>query len=173
MVPRLKPQRRHSSPSRGAAYLNDIDTLRRFMKREGISVKKIVLACERDRPDLARRRRWWQRLQLPLERLVFVDETWTKASMTRTHGWWRAGEPLKAKVPHGHWRTTTFLAALRSGAITALLVLDGPINAREWLGGISVKTLSIEPGSAWENAQRSGQPGSAAGASNAMQVRRT
>ena len=76
--------------------------------------KKTVLACEQDRPDVARRRRWWHRLQprLAPERLVFIDETSTKTNMTRTHGWWRRGEPLKAKVPHGHWRTTTFLAAL-------------------------------------------------------------
>jgi transposase len=105
-----------------------------------------VLACEQDRPDVARRRRWWRRLQprLAPERLVFIDETWTKTNMTRTHGWWRRGEPLKAKVPHGHWRTTTFLAALRNNAVTAPLVLDGPINGetfRAYVEQVLVPTL--------------------------------
>ncbi|MBP6771063.1 MAG: hypothetical protein KA171_25025, partial [Reyranella sp.] len=42
-------------------------------------------------PDVARRRWWWRRLQQTLEpeRLVFIDETWTKTNMTRTRGWWR------------------------------------------------------------------------------------
>lgn len=48
--------------------------------------------------------------------------------MTRTHGWCQRGEPLKARVPHGHWRTMTFLAALRHDGITAPCVVDGPIN---------------------------------------------
>jgi transposase len=48
--------------------------------------------------------------------------------MTRTHGWHRRGVPLHAKVPHGHWRTMTFLAALRHDRITAPCVIDGPIN---------------------------------------------
>jgi hypothetical protein len=37
--------------------------------------------------------------------LGFIDETWAKTNMTRTHGWHRRGVPLHAKVPHGHWRT--------------------------------------------------------------------
>lgn len=53
--------------------------------------------------------------------------------MTRTHGWWRRGVPLKAHAPHGHWRTMTFIAALRSDAITAPCVFDGPINGESFL----------------------------------------
>lgn len=53
--------------------------------------------------------------------------------MTRTRGWWRRGEPLLAKVPHGHWRTMTFLAALRHDGITAPCVIDGPINGESFL----------------------------------------
>ncbi len=48
--------------------------------------------------------------------------------MTRTRGWHRRGLPLRAKVPHGHWRTMTFLAALRHDRITAPCLIDGPIN---------------------------------------------
>ena len=52
--------------------------------------------------------------------------------MTRTHGWHRRGAPLRAKVPHGHWRTMTFLAALRHDRITAPCVIDGPINGESF-----------------------------------------
>jgi transposase len=53
--------------------------------------------------------------------------------MTRTHGRCRKGERLRAKVPHGHWKTLTFLAALRHDRIDAPMVLDGPINAASFL----------------------------------------
>jgi transposase len=53
--------------------------------------------------------------------------------MTRTHGWWRRGERLLAKVPHGHWQTMTFLAALRHDGLTAPCVIDGPINGESFL----------------------------------------
>ena len=76
---------------------------------------------------------------------MFIDETWTKTNMTRTRGWWRRGEPLLAKVPHGHWQTMTFLAALRHDRITAPLVMDGPINGesfKAYVEQILVPTLT-------------------------------
>jgi hypothetical protein len=45
--------------------------------------------------------------------------------MTRLHGWAPRGERLIAKVPHGHWKTTTFLAALRNDRIDAIQVDAG------------------------------------------------
>src|SRR3954454_19723674 len=48
--------------------------------------------------------------------------------MTRRHGRCARGTRLVAKVPHGRWRTLTFLAALRCDRITAPCVIDGPIN---------------------------------------------
>jgi transposase len=63
--------------------------------------------------------------------LVFIDETWAKTNMTRTHGRCARGERLVDRVPHGHWKTMTFLAALRCDRIDAPFVLDGPING-EW-----------------------------------------
>jgi transposase len=53
--------------------------------------------------------------------------------MTRTHGRCRKGERLRAKVPHGHWKTLTFLAALRHDRIDAPMALDGPVNAASFL----------------------------------------
>jgi len=37
-------------------------------------------------------------------------------------------QTLVAKTPHGHWKTTTFVAGLRQSGITAPLVLDGPMT---------------------------------------------
>jgi transposase len=65
--------------------------------------------------------------------LVFIDETWTKTNMTRLYGWAERGQRLVDKVPHGHWNTTTFLAALRSDRIEAPCVFDGPINGERFL----------------------------------------
>jgi hypothetical protein len=61
-------------------------------------------------------------------RLVFIDETWAKTNMTRTHGRCARGARLVAKAPFGRWRTLTFLAALRCDGLTAPCVIDGPIN---------------------------------------------
>ncbi len=61
-------------------------------------------------------------------RLVFIDETWAKTNMVRPRGRSPKGTRLVANVPHGHWKTTTFLAALRIRGLTAPLVIDGAIN---------------------------------------------
>ena len=61
-------------------------------------------------------------------RLVFIDETWIKTNMARPYGRAPRGQRLVASVPHGHWTTSTFLAALRHDTITAPCVIDGPIN---------------------------------------------
>jgi len=76
---------------------------------------------------------------------VFIDETWAKTNMTRRHGRCSGGARLIAKVPHGRWRTPTFLAALRYDRITAPCVIDGPINGpsfRAYLEQFLVPTLS-------------------------------
>jgi transposase len=60
---------------------------------------------------------------------VFLDETWASTNMTRCHGRCARGLRLLAPVPHGHWKTTTLIAGLRTTGIVAPYVLDGPINA--------------------------------------------
>ena len=62
------------------------------------------------------------------ERLVFIDETWATTNMARRYGRSPRGQRLVASVPHGHWKTSTFLAALRHDGLTAPCVLDGAIN---------------------------------------------
>jgi transposase len=63
---------------------------------------------------------------------VFIDETWTKTNMTRLRGWAPKGRRLVDKVPHGHWKTATFLAALRNDRIDAPCLFDGPINGERF-----------------------------------------
>jgi hypothetical protein len=106
-----------------------------------------VHASEQDRPWIVRRRAQWRKYQGRLDprRLVFIDETWAKTNMTRTHGRCARGRRLNAKVPHGRWRTLTFIAALRHDRIDAPCVLDGPINGISFLAWVEqflVPTLS-------------------------------
>jgi transposase len=85
--------------------------------------------------------------ELEPERLDFTDETWTKTNMTRTCCWWPCGERLLAKVPHGHWQTMTFLAALRHDGISAPMVIDGPINGESFLAYVEKSLVpTLKPG---------------------------
>ena len=98
---------------------------------------------------MARKRERWKRYQARLDprRLVFIDEIWAKTNMTRTHGRCAKGQRLVDKVPHGHWKTLTFLAALRCDAITAPFVLDGPINGDWFLAYVEqVLVPTLKPG---------------------------
>jgi hypothetical protein len=61
-------------------------------------------------------------------RFVFLDETGTATNMTRRYGRSPSDRRLVAAVPHGHWRTTTFVAGLRQTGVVAPLVLDGPMT---------------------------------------------
>jgi len=92
--------------------------------------KKTAHAAEQDRPDVLKRREDWFNNQLDLDpvRLVFIDETWASTNMARLRGRSKKGERLRAGIPHGHWKTTTFVAGLRLTGMVAPLVLDGPIN---------------------------------------------
>jgi transposase len=81
------------------------------------------------------------------ETLVFLDETWAKTNMTRTRGRTPRGIRLVDYVPHGHWKTTTFLAGLRLKGLTAPLVVDGPINGEIFLAYIQQHLApSLKPG---------------------------
>jgi len=59
---------------------------------------------------------------------VFIDETWIKTNMAPLRGWGPKGERVRGFTPHGHWRTLTFLGALRCDRLTAPCVFDGPID---------------------------------------------
>ena len=88
----------------------------------------------------------WQH-RLDPKRLVFIDETWAKTNVTRRRGWAPRGHKLVARVPHGRWRTLTFLAALRHDRIDAPAVLDGPINGRSFLAWVEQFLVpTLKPG---------------------------
>jgi transposase len=71
--------------------------------------------------------------RLDPRRLVFIDETGASTNMTRRYGRGTRGERLVCKVPHGHWKTSTFVAALRYNRVTAPLLLDGAMNGESFL----------------------------------------
>ena len=103
-----------------------------IVDRAGLSYKKKSLhASEQDRPNVARRRLHWQQRQDQIDpkRLVFIDETWAKTNMPPIRGRCPVGQRLVAKVPHGHRKTLTFVAALRCDGICAPCLRDQPINA--------------------------------------------
>ena len=105
-------------------------------------------AAEQDRPDVAAARTAWSQCQAELnpERLLFIDETGTSTKMARLRGRAPRGERLVGKVPYGHWKTTTFVAALRSTALTAPCVIDGPMNGNAFLAYVEqilVPTLRL------------------------------
>lgn len=67
-------------------------------------------------------------MNLDVRRLVFIDETWAKTNMTRLRGRARRGTRLIEKVPHGHWKTTTLIAALDHRGIRCATTVDGAVN---------------------------------------------
>lgn len=67
---------------------------------------------------------------------MFLDETATSTNMTRRYGRARRGQRCVAAVPHGHWKTTTFVAGLRHGGVTAPLVIDGPMDGQVFLAWV-------------------------------------
>jgi transposase len=72
----------------------------------------------------------WRRLQpkINARRLIFIDETWAKTNMTRLRGRAPRGQRLIDKTPHGHWKTTTLIAALGIEGMRCSTVVDGAVN---------------------------------------------
>ena len=66
-------------------------------------------------------------------RFVFLDETFGKTTMTRLYGWGPTDQRVFDFVPHGHWKTTTFVAAFRLGGVFAPMVVDGALNGALFL----------------------------------------
>lgn len=61
--------------------------------------------------------------------MIFIDETWTKTNMTRLRGRAPVGQRLVDKTPHGHWKTTTLIAALGLAGVQCSMLTDGAVNA--------------------------------------------
>ena len=86
-------------------------------------------------------------MDLDPARLVFLDETGATTKMARRHGRAARGERPRASVPHGHWKTTTFIGGLRLSVMTAPMVLDGPMTAAWFLAYVEqVLVPTLTPG---------------------------
>lgn len=108
-----------------------------------------MFASEQSRPDVARRRWQWRQRQASIDpaRLVFIDETWTKTNMAPLRGWAQRGVRLRDQVPHGCWKTLTFIAALRHDRLTAPCLFDGPINGQSFRAYVEQILLpTLKPG---------------------------
>lgn len=89
------------------------------------------------------RRRLWFESQLDLDpkTLVFIDETGASTKMARLYGRAPKGQRLRSPIPHGHWKTTTFIGGLRLTGMTAPMVLDGPMTG-EWFAAYAEQVLA-------------------------------
>jgi transposase len=80
-------------------------------------------------------------------RLVFLDETWATTHMTRRYGWGPTADRVVGRVPHGHWKTTTFVAALRADGLTAPMVIDGAMTGDLFVAYVrQVLAPTLRPG---------------------------
>ena len=78
---------------------------------------------------------------------MFIDETWIKTNMTRAYGRAPRGQRLVAAVPHGHWKTSTVVAALRCDGVSAAGVFDGAINGETFLAFVEQALVpTLKPG---------------------------
>src|ERR1700704_37228 len=111
--------------------------------------KKSVRAAEQDRPDVAAARTAWADNQPKLDpdRLGFIGGTGTSHKNAHTGRRAPSSERLVGEIPHGHWKTTPFVAALRSTALTAPCVIDGPMNGNAFLAYVEqVLAPTLKPG---------------------------
>jgi len=97
--------------------------------------KKTLVVSEQKRDDVVEQRKEWQQIQegFDIEKLVFIDEIWTKTSMAPLYGRALRGKRVVDDVFHGHWKTTTFIASLRCDGLRAPMVVDGAINGELFL----------------------------------------
>ncbi len=56
----------------------------------------------------------------------------TTTNMVRRYGWAPRGERCRVAVPHGHWKTTTVTAALRTSGVAATALFDGATNGQRF-----------------------------------------
>ena len=73
---------------------------------------------------------------------MFVDETWAKTNMTPARGRAPRGQRCIGRAPHGHWRTTIFVCALRTRGLVAPLVLDGAIDGASFVAWVEQGLVS-------------------------------
>ena len=78
---------------------------------------------------------------------MFIDETAVSTKMARLRGRAPRGQRCRAPIPHGHWKTITFVVALRLCGLSAPMMLDGPMNGPAFLAYVEqVLVPTLRPG---------------------------
>jgi transposase len=91
---------------------------------------------------------WQARMpELDPKHLVFLDETGVRTNLVRRYGRSPKGARLVDSAPHGHWKTTTFVAALRHDRLTAPMTVDGAMNGPTFVAYVKqVLAPTLQPG---------------------------
>lgn len=85
----------------------------------------------------AARQAWSEgQTNLDPERLIFIDESGLSTKMARLRGWAPKGERCRAAIPHGHWKTITFVGGLTLDGFVAPMLLDGPMDGECFLAWV-------------------------------------
>lgn len=71
--------------------------------------------------------------KLDPELLIFIDESGLSTKMARLYGWAPKSERCHAAIPHGHWKTTTFVGGLTLNGVCAPMLLDGPMDGEAFV----------------------------------------
>lgn len=109
----------------------------------------MIHAAEQQRPDVQARRAAWINEQPAWDpgHLVFIDESGARTNLVRQYGRCLRGRRLVHYAPHGHWKTTTLVVALREAGLTAPMVLDGAMNGKAFLAYVQqVLVPTLQPG---------------------------
>src|SRR3978361_49981 len=112
-------------------------------------IKKTAHASEQERADVKAAREDWVDGQddLDAEHLIFIDESGLSTKMSRLRGWAPKGERCRAAIPHGHWKTVTFVGGLTLTGFVAPMLLDGPMDGECFLAWVEqMLAPTLHPG---------------------------
>jgi transposase len=124
-------------------------TIDLWLRRLGWKFKKTLAAAEPERPDVAEKRaHWHEELAAELTaHLVFVDESGANTKMTRLRGRARGGQRLLARIPHGHYQTSTLISGIRLEGPCAPWLFEGPMNGEMFLAWVTQGLVpALRPG---------------------------
>jgi transposase len=144
-----RPPHVRNDALRSNCQMTELFSIRGAKPDDQRSLTRLCVRATAQGPDVAAAQTAWADSQPKLDpdRLVFIDETGTSTNMALLRGRAPRGERLVGKIPHGHWKTTTFVAALRANALTAPCVLDGPMNGDAFLAYVEqVLAPTLIPG---------------------------